>query len=129
MARPQFKATPALRRKVEELASCGMTQDDIVRAVGCSTPTLAKHFEDELATGAAKKRAEVIALLYKQARKGNVTAQKKLEELTRATAVPEAGAGTAPGDLGKKQQQQLAASRVTGVFAPPEPPKLVVDNG
>lgn len=125
--RPAFKATPALRQKVEQLISCGMTQDDVARAIGCSTPTLTKHFEEELTTGAAKKRAEVISMLYRNAKKGNVSAQKALEAMTRSVVAPEAGVG-AGADLGKKQQQQAAAERVTGVFAPPEPPKLVVNN-
>lgn len=136
--RPQFKPTPALRRKVEELVSCGMSKDDCARAIGCSTPTLEKYFENELANGVAKKRAEVIGLLYREAKKGNVTAQKKLEEMTRVAAAAEsvnARSGTTPAPqeraapkLGKKEERQAAAGRVGGKYAPPDPPKLVVDN-
>ncbi|MBE1208121.1 hypothetical protein [Aminobacter carboxidus] len=135
--RPPFKPTPALRRKVEELVSCGMSKDECARAIGCSTPTLEKYFEEELANGVAKKRAEVIGLLYREAKKGNVTAQKKLEEMTRVASAAEAvGArsGTKPvpqeraPKLGKKEERQAAAGRVGGKYAPPEPPKLVVDN-
>jgi hypothetical protein len=133
--RPQFRATPALRRKVEELVSCGMSKDECARAIGCSTPTLEKHFEDELANGVAKKRAEVIGMLYRAAKKGNVTAQKKLEEMSRIAGAAEAvDARSKPVKgprLGKKEEQQAAADAVVagaGKFAPPAPPKLVVDN-
>ncbi|RWQ16105.1 hypothetical protein [Mesorhizobium sp.] len=129
--RPQFKPTPALRRKVEELVSCGMSRDDCARAIGCSTPTLEKYFEDELANGVAKKRSEVIGMLYRAAKKGNVTAQKKLEEMSRIAGAAEAiGARSAPDKPkpGKKEERQAAAERVGSKYAPPAAPKLVVDN-
>lgn len=139
--RPEFKPTAAHRRKVEELVSCGVSQEDCARAIGISKPTLVKHFEEELACGAAKKRAEVIGLLYKSAKKGNVSAQRTLEGMTRAVAAEEAvrsragkgqGRPAAPAPKpGKKEMQQAAAEAIaggSGKFAPPAPPKLVVDN-
>lgn len=130
--RPVFKATPRLRRKVSECASVGMSHDDIARAIGCSTPTLQKYFGDELTTGAAMKRAEITAMLFKAARKGNVSAQKHLELKAQTAAAAQAMSDhEAPAKVekfGKKEQQQAAAARVEGVFAPPEPPKLVVNN-
>lgn len=126
--RRPFKVTLAMRRKVTELISVGMTHDDIARAIGCSTPTLDKNFPEELKTGASVRRAETIALLYKNARSGNLGAQKHLEGLTRAgTAMAELDTMPAT-DVGKKAEKQAAADRVDGVFAPPEPPKLVVNN-
>lgn len=107
--RPPFKATPTMRRKVEELVSCGMKQEDIARAVGCSHPTLRQHFGCELAGGLAKKRAEVIGLLYRQAKKGNVTAQKKLEEMTRLAGAEAAFNEPRQPALGKKEQAADAA--------------------
>lgn len=88
--RPEFKPTAAHRRKVEELVSCGVSQEDCARAIGISKPTLVKHFEEELSSGAAKKRAEVISMLYKAAKKGNVSAQRTLEGMTRAATADEA---------------------------------------
>ncbi|MDB5582149.1 MAG: hypothetical protein JWR80_7325 [Bradyrhizobium sp.] len=128
--RPAFKPTAATRRKVEEWVSCGMSQDDCARALGISTPTLVKHFEEELANGVAKKRAEVIGMLYKAAKTGNVTAQKKLEEMSRVAGAAEAvkGREKKEPEPGKKEQEHMAAQGVTGKYAPPEPPKLVVDN-
>lgn len=35
---------------------------------------------------------------------------------------------TAKPKLGKKEERQAAAEAVAGKYAPPEPPKLVVDN-
>ena len=61
VGRPPFKPTAAMRRQVEELRSCGMSEDSIARVIGISTPTLQKHFAEELLNGSAKKRAEVLA--------------------------------------------------------------------
>ena len=79
--RPAFKATPALREKVELLVASGMSQDNIAHVIGCSDVTLREYFHAELAHGAAKKRAEMIELLRKNAKRGNVTAQRTLATL------------------------------------------------
>lgn len=134
--RPEFTVTAPLRQKVAECAAVGMSQDDIARAIGCSTPTLVKHFEEELTTGAAVKRAEVVGLLFKAARKGNVAAQKALDAKSQAAAAAQTlrdreGGGAPPAKeakLGKKEEQKRAAGQVQGKFAPPEGPKLVVNN-
>ncbi len=106
--RPPFAATPTLRRKVSELTACGMSQDDIARAIGCSSPTLVVHFADELTTGRARRRAEVIGLLFRQARRGNVTAQKALEQLT-GMSPPGSPAPQAARKSGKKEQAEIDA--------------------
>lgn len=116
--RRAFKPTVSLRREVEQMTSCGMSQDEIARSVGISTPTLEKYFFGELETGRAKRRREVIKLLFKSARSGNVAAQKKLEDMTSVTPAPGRG-GPAPASppLGKKEQAQLdaeTAERGTG---------------
>lgn len=128
--RKPFAPTKAHRRKVEELASVGMPHLAICKVMGISDPTLQKYFADELAGGAARKRAEVVAMLYKSARGGNVSAQKKLEEMSRVTVASEAvNAPEVPAEkLGKKEMRKQAAHAVTGVYSPPEPPKLVVNN-
>lgn len=104
--RPAFKATASLKREVEEMTSCGMSEDDIARAIGCSTPTLRVHFQEELLTGRSKRRREVIKLLFKSARGGNVTAQKKLEDMTAmaATIRPPEAPQPKVQKLGKKEQ-------------------------
>lgn len=107
--RPAFGATPTLRRKVSELVACGMSQQDVARAVGCSAPTLVAHFAAELATGRAVRRAEVIGLLFRQARGGNVTAQKALEHLTSITS-PGAPPPQTARKSGKKEQAEIDAA-------------------
>jgi transposase-like protein len=117
--RPAFKPTPLHRRRVEQYVCGGMTHEAIARALGISDETLRKHFEVELATGASKRRAEILDLLFASARKGNVAAQKKLEEMSgrslaeSAFTAPEASEAAAPQPkapkLGKKEVQQAEA--------------------
>lgn len=83
--RPAFKPTPALRRTVELMVSCGDSKDIVSRAIGCSIPTLELHFNEELKNGYAKKRREILTWMERGARKGNATLIKRLEEMTRVT--------------------------------------------
>lgn len=120
MARPAYRPTPEQRLSVEQMVSCGVSQDTIARALDINRETLAKHFKDELETGGARRRQEIVDLMYAQARKGNVTAIKRLEEMTQPV---EAGAsfekrGEAPAleekpvkppKLGKKEQAAVTA--------------------
>ncbi|MER8615984.1 hypothetical protein NKG99_03885 [Mesorhizobium sp. M1409] len=102
--RPTWKPTATIRRTVEEMRSCGESEATIARSLGIDADTLRKHCADELDNGFSHRRREVIGLLYKSARTGNVTAQKRLEEMTRLAGAAEefdarqkdAGAGTAP---------------------------------
>lgn len=81
--RPAWKPTATIRRTVEEMRSCGESEATIARSLGVDADTLRKHCSDELDNGFSHRRREVIGLLYKSARTGNVTAQKRLEEMTR----------------------------------------------
>lgn len=109
--RPTFEPTEEQRLDVEEMVACGMRQDDIARAVGISTPTLVKRFADELAGGGARRRAEVVKMLFGAARKGNVAAQKKLEEMTARAMAAEAFQAPAETPKGKKEAAVDAAHR------------------
>lgn len=112
--RPRFEVTAARRLKVEQLAACGMMQADIARAIGCHVDTLRDGFAEQLLTGRAKKRAEVLGQLFKSAKGGNVSAQKYLEQLTGAVAdppPPQHAAVEKPEKLGKKEQAQIEAER------------------
>lgn len=104
----------------------------IARAIGISDETLRKYFTTELQFGLSKRRQEVVDILYAAARKGNVAAAKRIEEMTRLAAVTEAvssrGEPVKPPKLGKKEERQAAAQAVTGKYEPPAPPKLVVNN-
>jgi hypothetical protein len=113
MARPEFKPTPAQRRKVAIAAGGGMSHEEIAIGLGIARNTLEKHFAAELSTGAYCKRLEVMEAMHRAAIKGNVAAQKAYVTLTpRAAAppvpTPEAGAKAEP--LGKKAQAQADAT-------------------
>lgn len=128
--RPSFRPSVEQRRIVEEMKFCGESENTIARAIGIDPDTLRKHFADELADGHAQRRKEVIGLLFASARAGNVSAQKKLEEMGRVAGAAEAvkARETKPPKLGKKEERQIAAESVVGKYAPPTPPKLVVNN-
>lgn len=117
--RPEFSPSTEERQKVEVLIAGRMSHDDIARVLGITPPTLRKHFKDELATGLAKKRAEVLVALHTSALAGNASAQKSMLALTgvaqsanppKDRVVP-AGEAPQPANtrLGKKEQQALAA--------------------
>lgn len=130
--RPAFAPTAAQRRTVEEMISCGETKRSVYLALGIDEATLNKHFAVELETGGAKKRKELLGLLWKQARKGNATCIKKLEDMQRIALSADAKAGNEPKaqKLGKKEERQANADRVSsgGVYAVPNAPRLAIDN-
>jgi hypothetical protein len=80
--RPSFKPTRTQRLRVEELVSCGTTQGEISLRIGISEKTLRLRFSDELAHGRARRRGEVIELLFRSARKGDAAALCKLADMT-----------------------------------------------
>ena len=140
--RPAFRPTIEQRETVEQMTSCGEPLATIARALGIDDATLRKHFAEELANGIASKRKEVVAALFKAMREGSAPATRRLEEMTREAALaagfmcqaPRSGMsdGPAPPRLGKKDAAAAEAERIAssgGKYAPPAPPKLVVNNG
>jgi len=109
MARPQFKPTPALRRRVAICAGAGVAHEEIALGLGIARGTLEKHFAHELTTGAFEKRQEVIDAMFKAAKKGNVAAQKAFVALQPGIAPPPLKGGKAP-KPGKKEQANLEAA-------------------
>lgn len=117
--RPAYKPTAAQRRSVEQMRACGEASATIARALGIDIDTLNKHFADEIANGISRRRAEVIEMLFKAARKGNVTAQKHLSNMTGLTiaegkvmgdeAAPEEAKPERAPKIGKKEAAQQAA--------------------
>lgn len=128
--RPSFRPTIEQRQTVEEMKFCGESDAMIARALGIDDATLRKHFADELADGHAQRRKEVISLLFREARDGNVSALRRLEEIGRCTLEGPGDPGQKPAEpkRGKKEQQQHSAQQVSGIFSPPAPPRLVVSN-
>ena len=86
--RPQFQPTKAQRRAIEQMSSVGEPASTMATAIGVDRKTLAKSFAAELLVGRAKRRREVIDLLFRAARAGNVSALKKLELMTAITPPP-----------------------------------------
>lgn len=89
-----------------------MLHEEIAIALGISPPTLRKHFELELSTGALQRRMGVIQAMYDLAIKGNVAAQRAYMATTPMPAAPP----TADPDpvkpaepLGKKAQANVDA--------------------
>jgi DNA-binding CsgD family transcriptional regulator len=129
--RPEFEPTDEEREKVRVLKAGAMSNEAIAEVIGISEPTLRKHFSSELDRATAKVRADLLMARYRSAMGGNVSAQNKMIEQVAAVDAqarrsPEKA--EKPVKLGKKEEQKNAAQAISGKFAPPEPPKLVVDN-
>ncbi|MHC3940213.1 hypothetical protein [Paenochrobactrum sp. BZR 201-1] len=129
--RREFVPTDEDREKARVLKAGGMSNEAIAEVIGISEPTLRKHFILELDRATAKVRADLLMARYRSAMGGNVSAQNKMIEQVSAN---DALQRLAPEKqekkpkLGKKEEQILAAQSIGGKFAPPAPPKLVVDN-
>lgn len=116
--RPPFKPTAAMRRKVAAATAGGIPQESIALAIGCTAPTLRKHFANELTIGAAAQRVDAMDALFRKAKGGNVAACKAVLVLQAARApvgvTPKAQGASAPAaapapkplKLGKKEQAQ-----------------------
>jgi hypothetical protein len=133
--RPAWSPSIAERTTVERMKFCGESEAMIARALKVDVDTLRKHCAHELENGYANNRAQVTKLLFEAAEKGNVSAIARLDEMGKisraAGAVADRGKPKSepkPAKLGKKEVQQVAAEKVTGKFAVPEGPKLVVSN-
>ncbi|MBL8576136.1 MAG: hypothetical protein JNK47_02835 [Mesorhizobium sp.] len=130
--RPAFKPSDDQRTTVERMRFCGDSEAVIARAIGIDPDTLRKYFRDQLDNGHARRRKEVVDVLFEAAAKHNVAAAKRLEEMGRAGgAAQEIEARSkepAKAKLGKKEAANEAAKNVASKFQPPAPPKLVVNN-
>ena len=114
--RPTYKPTAKARHDVEMFLACGMTHDQISAALKIDSDTFKKHFASEIDTGRGRARARILAMLLKSAKAGNVSAQKKLEEMSRladASAEIEAATATPAArepNAGKKKQAEAEAA-------------------
>lgn len=91
--RPEWEPTTAQRRQIAIWAGAGMSLEAMASALGISIPTLRKHCATELSTGANQRRAEVLESLFRQAKKGSVTAAKAYLAAVPEFVVPP-GAGS-----------------------------------
>jgi hypothetical protein len=113
-----FRPTRVQLRKAEEMIAGGMSEPQVAVVFGISERSARRHFRSAFSDGLAKKRAEVINLLWGAARSGNVTAMKALEVITGKADAVAVWTGPRPEPvvrtpkLGKKEQQQLDAEDV-----------------
>jgi len=102
-----------LALEVEQLVALGEPQAVIAAAVGCTLEELTARFGVELLHGHARRRREVIGLMFAKARTGNATLIKELHDLTRLVAAERAAeaeqAVAMPARRGKKVEAQEAA--------------------
>ena len=79
--RPKFEITEDVIKKVEALASQGLTKEQIAHVLGICYQTLNEKtkqysdFSDAIASGRAKGVATISNALFNNAKKGNTTAQ------------------------------------------------------
>ena len=64
MARPVWTPTDAQRRQAETMAAYGIPEADIARVLGVSKPTLRKHCNTELDTGATRANSKAADFLF-----------------------------------------------------------------
>src|SRR5205823_14542421 len=64
MARPVWTRTDPQRRQAETMAAYGIPEADIARVLGVSKPTLRKHCNTELDTGATRANSKVADFLF-----------------------------------------------------------------
>jgi hypothetical protein len=65
--RPQYAPTDKERGQAKALAAMGVPHTDIAVVLQISTPTLRRHFRQELDVGAIEANAKVAQSLFKQA--------------------------------------------------------------
>lgn len=112
--RPPHKPTEQSRRQAKLLSGYGLTRDEIAAVIGISTPTLDKHYGEDLDAGAPELTAQVAQSLFRAAtdkEKPNVVAA--IFWLKCRAGWDDSGGKTA----GKKAQRQQEAAEVANKFA------------
>ena len=119
--RPPFHPTRAMRLSVERMLACGDTQETIAKALGIDDGTLRKHFGEEISTGAARRRRQVVDAIFEGVAAGNAGLIPRAEEITRAAAAqdtarssPEKPGASAVDRRGKKEIRRDEAATAGG---------------
>lgn len=121
--RPAHKPTAATKMKVSVCAGSGkMTHQEIAIVLGISVPTLEKHYQYELSVGALTRRAEVLAGVYKAAKRGSSSAAKVFLANEIPMAVPPEGVGD--GAVMPSQPAAGAASAPAPISHAPKAPAV-----
>ncbi len=79
-----------MRLSVERMMACGDSQNTVARALGIDDGSLRKHFAEEIATGGARRRRQVVDAIFAGVGKGNAALIRRAEEMTRASSAQEA---------------------------------------
>ena len=142
--RPEHEPTEENIISAMVLLAAGSTNAEVAKTLGLSVPTFRKHYlhlirQKELLHDRLRTKLQVAQI--KQGLAGNASAlNAALAQLDKVRIVKAersvAKRGSAhhpqravkPPKLGKKEERQAAADAVDGKFAPPEPPRLAVDN-
>ena len=125
MGRKSHQSDERTRRQVKTLAGMGIPVVDIASVIGISSPTLRKHYPEELAVGQIEANAKVAQSLFRQATgdRPNVAATifwLKCRGGWREIPDPSEKPGK------KEQKQEAAGKAVKGRFAPGAPPAFKV---
>ena len=108
--RPPFKPTATQRRHVRIAAGAGLPHVEIAAGLGCSQPTMRRHFAVELAQGAAAARIEVVAALHAAALRGSAAACRAFLALGAVRPADLPPKATKAPRLGKKEAAAAAAT-------------------
>lgn len=109
----QFKPTDEHRRMVEELASCGITQENIAKILRISGPTLRKYFRFEIECAAEKANAQVAQTLFAKATSrdlNSASVQAAMFWLRCRGGWRTTDPAEEKEKLGKKEQQKIVAA-------------------
>jgi len=116
--RPKHVPTEDSRLVVKVMAAVNKRHSEIAEALGISEPTLRKGYKAELAGGRAQIRAEVLFLMMREAKAGNVSAMNLILRQFDKADLDEAARSfdgaepprPRPSAQGKKEQAAEAAA-------------------
>ena len=125
------------------LLASGATNKEGAATLGLSVPTFRKHYlhlmkRRDLMLDRLRTKLRVTQI--KQGLAGNASALnaalgtlervrvESVERKVKERGAAKAGSAAKAAKVGKKEERRLAAEKVSGKFAPPPAPKLVVDN-
>lgn len=140
LGRPEHVPTEENIIFVMVLLASGLTNQELAKRLGMSVPTFRKHYlhlirQKDLMLDRLKTKLRVTQI--QQGLSGNASALNAalamLDRVGSEGAEAKFKGREKPKQetvkkLGKKEERQLAAQRVSGKFAPPTAPKLIVDN-
>lgn len=131
--RPAHVPTDEKRRLVVQLLAFDWAPDRISAALAITPPTLRKHYFLQLkqkAEARARVEARLLNNLMAQSDAGSPSATEKYlkrfekHDLVLLSEAVQARGDRKPDKLGKKEERQLAAGEISGIFAVPAAPKL-----